>query len=204
MKEPRKQNFSVLNFTREDVPIVTEDTRTRHHWVPVGIVDQDDYFNIVTEAYNTSTTNAACVDGIADLIFGKGLMTDDESFKEDLMRLVPAEELRRISFDLKLYGNTALQVLWNKEHTKVKKIYHTPVQTIRAEKLIGTTKVLNYFYCTDWDDIRKQREKISFLHSVLHKKKSKYYISKNMNLIDFTILYLIGFLLYNILSQKQN
>ena len=160
MKEPRKQNFSVLNFTREDVPIVTEDTRTRHHWVPVGIVDQDDYFNTVTEAYNTSTTNAACVDGIADLIFGKGLMTDDESFKEDLMRLVPAEELRRISFDLKLYGNTALQVLWNKEHTKVKKIYHTPVQTIRAEKLIGSTKVLNYFYCTDWDDYRKQREKI--------------------------------------------
>jgi hypothetical protein len=111
------QNFSVVNFTREEVPIVTEDIKTRYHWVPVGIHDQDDFL-ILTEAYNTSTTNAACIDGVADLIYGKGIVTNDESFENDLMRLIPAEELRRVSFDLKLYGNAAFQIVWNKEHTK--------------------------------------------------------------------------------------
>ena len=156
----QQQNFSVVNFTREEVPIVTEDTKTRYQHIPVGINDQDDFFNLLTEAYNTSTTNAAAIEGIADLIYGKGVVTDEEGFEEQLARLIPAEDLRRVSFDLKLYGNAAFQVMWNKEHTKVIKLFHTPVQTLRAEKLTHSTKVEAYYYCTDWDDYRKQKEKI--------------------------------------------
>ena len=62
MKEQGK--FNVINFSRQDVPIVQEDIKTRYQWVPVGILDQDDYFGLLTEAYNTSTTNAACIDGV--------------------------------------------------------------------------------------------------------------------------------------------
>ena len=156
----QQQNFSVVNFTREEVPIVTEDKRTRYQWIPVGIHEQDDFFHLLTEAYNTSTTNAAAIEGIADLIYGKGIVTDEDEFAEQLARLIPAEDLRRVSFDLKLYGNAAFQVMWNKEHTKVVKLFHTPVQTLRAEKLTHTTRVEAYYYCTDWDDYRKQKEKI--------------------------------------------
>jgi hypothetical protein len=113
------------------------------------------------EAYNTSTTNAACIDGVADLIYGKGIKTDDTTFEMELYKLIPAEDLRRVSFDLKLYGNAAFQVLWNKDHSKITRMYHVPVQTLRAEKLVLSTKILNYFYCTDWDDTRKQREKMT-------------------------------------------
>mgnify|MGYP003630250755 CR=1 FL=1 len=157
----QQQNFSVINFSREDVPIVTEDTKTRQQWIPVGVNDTDDFFNLLTEAYNTSTTNAACIDGVSDLIYGKGIKTDDTTFEMELYKLIPAEDLRRVSFDLKLYGNAAFQVLWNKDHTKITRMYHVPVQTLRAEKLVSSTKVLNYFYCTDWDDTRKHREKIT-------------------------------------------
>ena len=156
----QQQNFSVVNFTREEVPIVTEDIKTRYQWVPVGINHQDDYYDLVTEAYNTSTTNAACIEGVADLIYGKGLLTDNEEFSDTLAKLIPAEELRRVSFDIKLYGNAAFQVMWNKDHTKITKLFHVPVQTLRAEKLHGVTKVQAYYYCTDWNDTRKQKEKI--------------------------------------------
>ena len=44
----KQEQFSVLNLTRQDVPIVTEDTKTRYQWVPVGILDQDDYFGMFT------------------------------------------------------------------------------------------------------------------------------------------------------------
>ena len=158
MKDNNKQ-FSVLNLTRQDVPIVTEDIKTRYQWVPVGILDQDDYFGLVTEAYNTSTTNAACVDGVADLIYGKGVFTKDELKQQELDKIVQPEELRKITFDLKLYGNAAFQVIWNKSHTQILRMYHTPVQNLRAKKIYDMGRIEGYYYCTDWTDHRKQKDK---------------------------------------------
>jgi len=154
-----KQKFSVINFSRQDVPIVQEDTKTRYQWVPVGILDQDDFFGLLTEAYNTSTTNAACIDGVADLIYGKGLFTDNEGKQQQLDKIIPPEDLRKVAFDMKLYGNCAFQVIWNKSHTQILKMYHTPVQNLRAKKIEGMRKIEGYYYCVDWTDIRKQKDK---------------------------------------------
>jgi hypothetical protein len=155
----KQEQFSVLNLTRQDVPIITEDIKTRYQWVPVGILDQDDYFGLVTEAYNTSTTNAACVDGVADLIYGKGIFTNEEGKQEKLDKVVPPEDLRKIAFDLKLYGNAAYQVIWNKSHTQIQKLYHMPVQNLRAKKIYDMGRIEGYYYCSDWSDIRRQKEK---------------------------------------------
>jgi hypothetical protein len=154
------QNFSVVSLAQQDVPIIREDTKTRYNWVPFGIYMQDDFFFSVTNAYNTSTTNAACIEGISDLIFGKGLYTKNTAFTEQLSKLIPQEETKRVIFDLKLYGNGAYQVIWNDDHTKVIKFYHIPVQTLRAEKLYGEPKIQNYFYCNDWDDMKAQKHKL--------------------------------------------
>ena len=153
------QNFSVVSLAQQDVPVITEDVKTRYNWVPFGIRMQDDFFPIVTMAFQSSTTNAACVEGVSDLIFGKGIYTKNEGFTENLAKLLPQEELKRVIFDVKLYGNAAFQVIWNDEHTKVVKFYHIPVQTLRAEKIYDTPKVDNYFYCTDWYDMKKVRDK---------------------------------------------
>ena len=154
------QNFSVVNLAQQDVPVIREDTKTRYNWVPFGIATQDDFYPEVTAAYNTSTTNAACIEGIADLIFGKGIYTKNAGFTDVLAKIVPQEELKRAIFDLKLFGNGAFQVYWNDDHTKVIKFYHTPVQTLRAEKLYDNPKIQNYFYCTDWFDMKAQKAKI--------------------------------------------
>ena len=155
----KKTEFSVLNLSQQDIPIITEDTKTRYSWVPVGIMDQDDFFPIITDAFNTSTTQAACIEGISDLIFGKGMYSKNELFDAALARIVDQEDIKRIAFDLKLYGNFAVQVWWNEDHSKVKKIYHVPVQNVRAEKLYDKPKVEQYYYCTDWSDMREQKNK---------------------------------------------
>jgi hypothetical protein len=152
-------NFSVVNLSQQDIPIVIEDIKTRYQWVPVGIIGPDDYFQNITDSYTTSTTNAACVEGIADLIFGKGLYSKSEAFQSVLDKLIPQEEIKRAIFDLKLYGNAAFQVYWDDAHTKVVKFYHIPVQTIRAEKIYDNPQVENYFYCVDWNDQKAQRNK---------------------------------------------
>ena len=152
-------NFSVVNLSQQDIPIVIEDIKTRYQWVPVGIIGPDDYFQNITDSYTTSTTNAACVEGIADLIFGKGLYSKSEAFQTVLDKLIPQEEVKRAIFDLKLYGNGCFQVYWDDTHTKIVKLYHIPVQTIRAEKIYDNPKIENYFYCIDWNDQKAQRNK---------------------------------------------
>ena len=159
MEIKKAQQFSVVKMEQQDVTAITEDTKTRHEWVPVGVLANDDFFEIVTTAFNTSTTTSACVEGIADLIFGKGIYTKNETFTKALSKLIPQEETKRVGFDLKLYGNAAYQVYWNDDHTKVIKFYHVPVQNLRAEKLGSNVRIQNYFYCTDWNDQRAQKHK---------------------------------------------
>jgi hypothetical protein len=154
-----KQNFAIVNVNNNQLPVITEDTRTRYPFVPFGVYGQDDFFDAVIAAFNVSTTNAAAVEGIADLIFGKGLYSKNEAFNETLQKIVPQEEVKKVSFDLKLFGNAAFQVYWDDTHTKIKKMYHIPVQTLRAEKLYGNPMIENYYYCTDWTDARKIKEK---------------------------------------------
>ena len=153
------QKFSVINVNNNQLPIITEDTKTRYGWIPFGVYGHDDFFDAVTIAYNNSTTNAACIEGISDLIFGKGLFSKDEAFQEVLEKIIPQTEVKRLSFDLKLYGNAALQVYWNDEHTRIVKMYQVPVQTLRAEKLYSNPRIENYYYCVDWNDQRKIRDK---------------------------------------------
>jgi hypothetical protein len=157
--EKVKQQFSVVSMQSNQIPNIMEDTKTRYSWVPFGVHGHDDFFNAVSVAHNTSTTNAACVEGIADLIFGKGIYSKDETKNTTIQKLIPQEETKRVSFDLKLFGNGAYQVWWNDEHTKIVKLYHVPVQTLRAEKLYDNPKIENYYYCTDWSDQRKIRDK---------------------------------------------
>ena len=154
-----KQAFSVVKLSQQEIPIITEDVKTRYAWVPVGIIDIDDYFQNVTDAFTTSTTNAACIEGVADLIYGKGMYSKNDAFQPFLDKIIPQEETKRVAFDLKLYGNAAYQVYWNDDHSKVIKFYHVPVQNLRAEKIYDNPRIENYYYCTDWSDQKAQRNK---------------------------------------------
>ena len=115
-----QQKFSIVNVNNNSLPIIQEDTKTRYPFVPFGVYGNDDFFDAVTTAFNVSTTNAASIEGIADLIFGKGLYSKNEIFNETLQRIIPQEEVKRVSFDLKLFGNAAFQVYWDETHTKIK------------------------------------------------------------------------------------
>ena len=154
-----KQNFAIVNVNNNSLPVIQEDTKTRYTWVPFGVYGQDDFYDVLITAYNVSTTNAASIEGIADLIYGKGVYSKSPAFNDILQKMIPQEEIKRVSFDLKLFGNAAFQVYWDDTHTKIKKMYHVPVQTLRAEKLYGNPKIENYYYCTDWKDQKKIRDK---------------------------------------------
>jgi hypothetical protein len=155
----QQQNFAIVNVNNNQLPFITEDTKTRQNWIPFGVYGHDDFFDAVTMTFNVSTTNSACIEGIADLIYGKGVYSKNPTSDKILQKLIPQEETKRVAFDLKLYGNACYQVYWNDDHTQIIKMYHVPVQYIRAEKLLSHPKIQNYYYCIDWNDHKKVKEK---------------------------------------------
>jgi len=188
-KKFNKQQFSVVNLGTAELPQIHEDTRTRLQYVPFGVFGHDDFFNMLSLAHSTSTTTAACIEGIADLIYGKGLYSKNVDINNTLQKMIPQEEIKRVSFDLKLYGNAAMQVYWDDAHENILKMYHVPVQYLRAEKLGANPKIENYYYCTDWNDQRAQRNKtkIPTFGTTTQKMEILYFKNYSPNLYYYSL-----------------
>ena len=118
----KETKLSIVNVTNNQLPLITEDTKTRYTWVPFGIYGHDDFFDAVNVAYNASTTNAACVEGIADLIYGKGLYSKNTAFNEILQKIVPQEETKRVAFLIRCYSEIQFMSTFSQKwfHSKMK------------------------------------------------------------------------------------
>jgi hypothetical protein len=115
------------------LPKVTESSKSRKAHVEYGIASTDDFFSTLIKAYETSPTNQAAVDSSTDLIYGKGIKAKDQQMLEDyLYQLTTDDEIRKIAFDYKLFGNAAIQCVFNTDRTKIINFYHIPVDTLRA------------------------------------------------------------------------
>ena len=63
-----------------------------------------------------------------------------------------------MSFALKLLGNAAFNIVWNKGKTEIKKATHIPIQNLRPEKAIDGV-ITGYYYSDDWSQYRKDKYK---------------------------------------------
>jgi hypothetical protein len=135
------------------MPRISESAKSRKAWVEYGIEGMDDFFNTLIKRYETSPTNQACVDGCSDLIYGKGIKGKDRlDLEEYLYSLTTDDEIRKIVFDYKLFGNGAIQCVFNTDRTKVVNFYHLPVDTLRAEKVNELGEIPGFYYSPDWSN----------------------------------------------------
>lgn len=133
------------------LPRISESAKSRKAWVEFGIDGMDDFFNTLIKRYETSPTNQACIDGTTDLIYGKGIKAKDRlDLEEYLYTLTTDDEIRKIAFDYKLFGNAAIQCVFNTDRTKVVNFYHLPVDTLRAEKVNEEGIIPGFYYSADW------------------------------------------------------
>ena len=68
----------------------------------------------------------------------KELNATDSSRKPNeyaqMISLFKKEVVRKLCYDLKLMGQCSVQVIYNKNRTKIVKLEHIPVETLRAAK----------------------------------------------------------------------
>lgn len=143
----------VINLAGYEVPSIKESTR--YDWVEYG--DDNNYFGDIIERYTGSPTNSRCINGITDLIYGRGLNATDSETNSvqfgQMQQILKDVDVRRIVGDLKLLGQAAIQVVYNKRKTKIMQLKHFPTETLRAEKA-KDGKVQGYYYHPKWVEIK--------------------------------------------------
>ena len=147
-----KDSIRVVNMSSYQVPEIKE--VHNKDWVSFG--NNNDYFDTLIERYLDSPTNGRCINGIVDMIYGRGLeSTNSDTFPEDYVRmkkLLRPREVKRLVNDYKLLGQGAMQVTYNKAKTKILKVSHFPMETLRAEKAVNG-RVKAYYYHPSWKEL---------------------------------------------------
>ena len=153
IKKEYKDSIRVVNMSSYQAPIIKE--VHNKEWVSFG--DNNDYFDNLIERYLDSPTNGRCINGIVDMVYGRGLeSTNSDIFPEDYIKmkqLLRPREVKRLVNDYKLLGQGAMQLTYNKAKTKILKVSHFPMETLRAEKATNG-KIKAYYYHPSWKDCK--------------------------------------------------
>ena len=143
--------FSFVNLSSYSTPEIVESKNKE--WVEFGA--DNNYFKFLIDRANGSATSGACITGISQMIYGKGLDATDSARKPEayarMISLFKKDDLRRLAYDLKLTGQCAIQVIYSKDKKTIQKVEHLPIETLRAEKCSdGDKQVQAYYYHSDW------------------------------------------------------
>ena len=163
------ENILSINLSTTTAPVVTE-VRGKD-WVDYGTEDWANlYPQFLIDLYYNSSTQAAIINATAEMIAGEDIVIEDEE-ERDLEAVVKLkkffksangnetlqEVIKKISFDFKLQGAFALNIVWSTDRTQIAEIYHIGVDKIRAEKPNELGKVEGYYVSADWSDTRMNK-----------------------------------------------
>jgi hypothetical protein len=155
-KKTYKDSIRVVNLSGYQSPEVIEDDRK--DWVMYLTGDDyKDYFESLIDSYMGSPTNSRCINGISDMIYGRGLEALDSREKPEMyakMKLLFKPScMRKVVGDYKLLGQAAVQVIYNQSKTAITKVVHFPMETLRAEKA-KDGKIKAYYYHPKWTELK--------------------------------------------------
>ena len=145
-------NLHILNLASYNRPKITEDKRK--NWVNYG--DDNNYYQYLIDLYTNSTTNHSIINGVSNMIYGKGIDATDSNTKTEeyaaLRSIFSNTDLKNVVLDLKLLGEGSFQIIY--DNGKVIKAEHFPRQTLRAEKMNEYGKIEAYYYFYDWSKLK--------------------------------------------------
>ena len=151
-------NIRVVNLSSYTAPAVKE--VQGKEWVEYG--EDNSYFQYLIDRYNGSATNNAVINGIVELLYGRGIDATDSNKKPDeyaqMKALFSKNCLRRILSDYKMMGQCAIQVIYSQDRTTIVQVDHLPIETLRAEKCNEEGEIEAYYYAKDWKEVTARKE----------------------------------------------
>lgn len=166
-------------FEALDLPVIQE-TRGKDY-IKFGL---DNLFpQQLIKLYDSSAMNHTCIDAITDGIYGEGIKEYGGEYVNTEGETIN-DIFQKISLDYTLFGGYSVNIIWNKEGTRIAEIYHLPFANVRSGKPDEEDRVNNYFYSSDWNQIRKYKPVEYKSFNVTDTKKdsaSQIYYCKNYN-----------------------
>jgi len=153
-----KSDLSIVNLSTYTSPRVKE--VSGKDWIEYG--GDNNYFQYLIDRYNGSPTNNAIINGVSEMIYGKGLDATNSNRKPDqyaqMKSLFNNDCVRKLCYDLKLMGQCAIQVIYSKDRSKIVQLEHMPIETLRAEKCNDKGEIEGYYYFSDWAKYKRGNE----------------------------------------------
>ncbi len=153
-----KSDLSIVNLSTYTSPRVKE--VSGKDWIEYGA--DNNYFQYLIDRYNGSPTNNAIINGVSEMIYGKGLDATNSNRKPDqyaqMKSLFNNDCVRKLCYDLKLMGQCAIQVIYSKDRSKIVQLEHMPIETLRAEKCNDKGEIDAYYYFSDWAKYKRGNE----------------------------------------------
>jgi len=150
-----KSDLSIVNLSTYTSPQVKE-VRGKD-FIEYG--EDNNYFQYLIDRYNGSPTNNAIINGVSEMIYGKGLDATNSNKKPNeyaqMKSLFNKDCTRKLCYDLKLMGQCAIQIIYSKDRSKIVQLEHIPIETLRAEKCNDKGEIEAYYYFSDWSKYKK-------------------------------------------------
>jgi hypothetical protein len=155
-----KHEFNVYGLPTHELPLFQE--KPGREWVDYGY--DNAYGDYLRDLYLGSSIQSAVVSGVSEMIYGEGLDATDREQKPDqwlktqkLLENSDENILRQLCFDLKLYGQCYVQVIWNRVRTEIAELRFIPAHSVRSGVADAQGKVDCYYVSPDWTRMRESR-----------------------------------------------
>ena len=161
-RQHRKPKFEgdirVVDLASYVSPKIIEDPRK--DFVMYG--EDNNFYQYLIDTFMASPTNHACINGISEMIYGRGLDATDSATKPDqyaqMISLMKKDVIKKVIYDYYLMGGAALQVIYGKGRKQIVQIEHIPVETLRAEISSDKGQIEAYYYFSDWSKYKTSDE----------------------------------------------
>ena len=151
-------DLRVVNLSTYTSPEIVE--KSNKEWVSYGV--DNNYFSYLIDRYNGSPTNNAIINGISEMIYGKGLDALNSNKKPEqyakMVSLFHKDCVRKLCYDLKLMGQCSMQVIYSKDRKTVARVEHIHVENLRAEKCNEKGEIEAYYYSDDWTKVKNVKD----------------------------------------------
>jgi len=146
-------DLRIVNLSSYTSPEIVE--KSNKKFVAYG--SDNNYFKYLIDRYNGSPTNNAIINGVSQMIYGKGLDALDSNKKPEqyaqMVSLFNKDCVRKLCYDLKLMGQCAMQVIYSKDRKTIAQVEHIPVENLRAEKCNEKGEIEAYYYSDNWQKV---------------------------------------------------
>lgn len=157
-KPTSNPGLKFINLNTYTSPEIIEDKN--QSWVSYGA--DNNYYGYLNDLFNGSPTNSAAINGIAQLIAGRGVDATDSAENPSgyavMKKLFKEDCLHKVAIDLKLFGQASVQVIYNEERTQIVQVEHFPIETLRPERCNEDGDIEAYYYSNDWADVKNKSE----------------------------------------------